>query len=137
MAYKRNPMRSERVCSLSRHLMVLHQNALMTSSVQWFERTEGPLLAEEKVPFTRELSALVARTPSGEVRAWPVVESIQVAGVCDEVLAPAPGLRQEVAAAVELGLRQRSEIVWVPGVLRVAATVLRHLPRVVYRRLPL
>ena len=39
MAYKHNPMPSERVCSLSRHLMVLHQNALMTSSVQWFERT--------------------------------------------------------------------------------------------------
>ncbi|KAH8077415.1 adenylosuccinate lyase [Cristinia sonorae] len=39
MAYKRNPMRSERICSLSRHLMVLHQNALMTASVQWFERT--------------------------------------------------------------------------------------------------
>ncbi|KZP27987.1 Adenylosuccinate lyase [Athelia psychrophila] len=39
MAYKRNPMRSERVCSIARHLMVLHQNALMTASVQWFERT--------------------------------------------------------------------------------------------------
>ncbi|KAH9996165.1 adenylosuccinate lyase [Russula compacta] len=39
MAYKRNPMRSERICSLSRHLMVLHQNALGTASVQWFERT--------------------------------------------------------------------------------------------------
>ena len=39
MAYKRNPMRSERICSLSRHLMVLHQNALMTSATQWFERT--------------------------------------------------------------------------------------------------
>ena len=39
MAYKRNPILSERVCSLSRHLMVLHQNALMSSSVQWFERT--------------------------------------------------------------------------------------------------
>jgi len=32
-------MRCERVCSLSRHLMVLHQNALMTASTQWFERT--------------------------------------------------------------------------------------------------
>ena len=39
MAYKRNPMRSERVCSLARHLMAIHQNALMTASVQWFERT--------------------------------------------------------------------------------------------------
>ncbi|GAA6027888.1 hypothetical protein JCM8097_001766 [Rhodosporidiobolus ruineniae] len=39
MAYKRNPMRSERVCSLARHLMVIQQNAMMTASVQWFERT--------------------------------------------------------------------------------------------------
>ncbi|KAL1936113.1 hypothetical protein VTP01DRAFT_247 [Rhizomucor pusillus] len=39
MAYKRNPMRSERVCSLSRHLMMLVNDALQTSAVQWLERT--------------------------------------------------------------------------------------------------
>lgn len=39
MAYKRNPMRSERVCSLSRHLGSLFTDAVQTASVQWFERT--------------------------------------------------------------------------------------------------
>ncbi|MFC8731700.1 5-(carboxyamino)imidazole ribonucleotide synthase [Luteimicrobium sp. NPDC057192] len=72
----------------------------------------GPqLLVEEKVPFRRELAALVARRPSGEVRAWPVVESVQRDGVCAEVTAPAPDLdpaleaqAREVAAAVAEGL---------------------------------
>ncbi len=39
MAYKRNPMRSERICSLSRFLMADAMNAPMTASVQWLERT--------------------------------------------------------------------------------------------------
>ena len=39
MAYKRNPMRSERVASLSRHVITLAQDAAMTASSQWFERT--------------------------------------------------------------------------------------------------
>ncbi len=39
MAYKRNPMRSERICSLSRYVMANAQNAAMTASVQWLERT--------------------------------------------------------------------------------------------------
>jgi len=39
MAYKRNPMRSERVCSLARHLMTLVASPLNTAATQWMERT--------------------------------------------------------------------------------------------------
>ncbi|MEG3614521.1 5-(carboxyamino)imidazole ribonucleotide synthase [Isoptericola haloaureus] len=61
-------------------------------------RDGGPeLLVEDKVPFTRELAVLVARRPSGEVRTWPVVESIQRDGVCAEVVAPAPDLSADLA----------------------------------------
>lgn len=39
MAYKRNPMRSERIASLARYVIASSQNGAMTSSTQWFERT--------------------------------------------------------------------------------------------------
>ncbi|NUP58627.1 MAG: 5-(carboxyamino)imidazole ribonucleotide synthase [Pseudarthrobacter sp.] len=84
----------------------------------WFEAM-SPLLAEAKVEFTRELSALVARTPDGEARAWPVVHTIQVDGVCDEVIAPALDIPVEVAAAAEdAALRIAAEL-GVTGVLAV------------------
>jgi 5-(carboxyamino)imidazole ribonucleotide synthase len=57
------------------------------------------LLAEERVDFVRELSAVVARAPSGQMAAYPVVESVQRDGVCVEVVAPAPGI--DPAQAVE------------------------------------
>jgi 5-(carboxyamino)imidazole ribonucleotide synthase len=65
-----------------------------------------PLLAEEFVPFERELAVLIARSPSGHGAAYPVVQTIQRDGICHEVLAPAPDLADYVAAdAMRLGLR--------------------------------
>ena len=59
------------------------------------------ILAEEKVDFRRELSALVARSPSGQAAAYPVVESVQQDGVCWEVIAPAPDLSADLAVEAQ------------------------------------
>ncbi len=77
------------------------------------------LLAEERVDFVRELSALVARSPSGQAAAWPVVATTQVDGMCREVIAPAPGLDPGLAAeAAAIALRIAGELD-VVGVLAV------------------
>ena len=47
------------------------------------------VLAEAFVPFERELAAMVARNPSGQALAYPVVETVQRDHVCHEVVAPA------------------------------------------------
>ena len=83
----------------------------------WFGA--GDLLAEEKVPFSRELSALVARTPGGSSKAWPVVHSIQVDGVCDEVIAPAQELDPAVAAAASAAALKLARELEVTGVMAV------------------
>ena len=63
------------------------------------------LLAEEYVPFERELAVLIARSPSGHGAAYPVVQSVQRDGICVEVLAPAPQLSELMALdAQRLGL---------------------------------
>jgi 5-(carboxyamino)imidazole ribonucleotide synthase len=86
----------------------------------WLERAgDGGLLAEEKVPFDRELAVLVARSPSGQAAAWPVVQSTQVNSICHEVIAPAPGLSDDLAAeATAIGLRIAGEL-GVVGVLAI------------------
>ena len=67
--------------------------------------TGTPLLVEERVPLRRELAALVARSPFGQVAAYPVVETVQRDGICVEVLAPAPGLpKSRALAAQELAI---------------------------------
>ncbi|MEU7930939.1 5-(carboxyamino)imidazole ribonucleotide synthase [Micromonospora echinofusca] len=59
------------------------------------------LIVEERVPLRRELAVQVARSPFGQVAAYPVVETVQRDGICVEVLAPAPGLPEELAVAAQ------------------------------------
>lgn len=77
------------------------------------------LLVEQAVHFTRELAALVARNPSGQVEAWPVVETVQVEGMCDTVLAPAPGLKPATAALAQQVAKRVASELEVTGVLAV------------------
>jgi len=88
-------------------------------SAEGLARVGGHLLVEEKVSFTRELAQLSARTPSGEFRAWPLVQTTQQGGVCAEVLAPAPDASEatlELAAEIARGV---AEGLGVTGVMAV------------------
>jgi phosphoribosylaminoimidazole carboxylase PurK protein len=77
------------------------------------------LMAEEFVPFRRELAALVARSPSGQGAAYPVVETVQVDGICREVIAPAPGLSKDVAVEAEATALSIAADLGVTGLLAV------------------
>ncbi len=79
----------------------------------------GRVLAEERVQFRRELSALVARSPSGQVAAYPVVESEQRNGVCWEVTAPAPDLAEPLALEAQQIAMTVAASLDVTGVLAV------------------
>jgi 5-(carboxyamino)imidazole ribonucleotide synthase len=79
--------------------------------VQW--------LAEQYVPFTRELAAQVARSPSGQVAVYPVVRTVQTDGICTEVVAPCPGLSDEHALAAQQVALRLAEALDVVGMLAV------------------
>lgn len=90
-------------------------------AADWFDAAgEGEaLLAEELVTFTRELAQQVARRPSGEIVAYPVVETVQRDGVCAEVIAPAPNGHDRLVQAAEQIGRRIAEGIGVTGMLAV------------------
>ena len=91
----------------------------LTALVSDLSRRGVALMAEEKVALVRELSVLVARTPSGEVATWPLTESVQRNGVCAEAVAPAPGVDPQLQQRAEtLGEKIATEL-GVTGVLAV------------------
>jgi len=87
--------------------------------------TETPLapgarwLAEERVPFTRELAAQVARSPHGQAVAYPVVRTVQVNGMCSEVVAPCPDLSDERALEAQRIALEIARALDVTGMLAV------------------
>jgi 5-(carboxyamino)imidazole ribonucleotide synthase len=76
------------------------------------------LLAEERVSFTRELAVLVARSPHGQAAVYPVVETVQVDGICREVLAPA-AIAEDHALAAQRAALSIAEGLDVTGVFAV------------------
>jgi 5-(carboxyamino)imidazole ribonucleotide synthase len=91
-------------------------------AADWLARAASSasgFLVEERVEFTRELAAVVARSPSGQAVAYPVVETSQVDGVCREVVAPAPGLTDDQAVAAQQAALRIARDLSVVGVLAV------------------
>jgi len=78
-----------------------------------------PLMVEQRVSMRRELAALVARSPFGQGAAWPVVQTVQEAGICVEVVAPAPGLADERSEAAQRMALRIAEELDVVGLLAV------------------
>ena len=74
---------------------------------------------EQRVPIVHELAVQVARRPSGEMRAWPVVETVQRDGICHEVVAPAPRLSPGLAGEAERIAMTIAEELGVVGLLAV------------------
>lgn len=98
---------------------VVHSATDAADCSDWFDLDFDALLAEDKVDFSRELSAQVARRPSGETAAYPVLESIQTDGVCDLVIAPAPHLSNDVAVQAQEAAVTLAEKLGVTGMLAV------------------
>lgn len=66
--------------------MIADQTQLQTT---WEQINHAPVLLEEFVPFQKELAILVARSASGDLAVYPLVETQQVDQVCRRVIAPA------------------------------------------------
>lgn len=77
------------------------------------------LYVEQRVSLVHELAIQVARRPSGEMRTWPVVETVQADGICVETIAPAQRLSPAFATDAERIARQLAEALDVTGCLAV------------------
>merc|ERR1711862_964531 len=123
MAYKRNPMRSERVCSLARYVMSLPNNAAHTHANQWFERTLGDsairrIVLPEGFLATDVILTLLANISDG-LYVWPNVIRTHVMAelpfMATEVIlmecVKAGGDRQELHEAIRVHSMEAAKVV--------------------------
>jgi 5-(carboxyamino)imidazole ribonucleotide synthase len=101
-----------------RGVFVAADLAEATGIVQALHAEGVSALLEEQVAIRAELASLVCRSSSGEIRAWPVVETAQVDGVCREVLIPG-SVSDRYRAEGEALARTIAEELDVVGVLAV------------------
>jgi 5-(carboxyamino)imidazole ribonucleotide synthase len=78
----------------------------------------APLVLEPRLALDREVAVLVARRPSGQTTTWPVVETVQVDGMCDEVFLPAPIDAEHARAAADIAATV-AEVTGAVGVLAI------------------
>lgn len=83
----------------------------------------APLVLEPLLPLVQEVAVLVARRPSGETATWPLLETVQVDGMCDEVYQPAPVDESVRATAAEIA-RRVAEVTGAVGVMAIELFVL-------------
>ena len=127
MAYKRNPMRSERVCSLARYVMDLPVNAAHTHATQWFERTLDDsanrrlVLPEAFLGVDVILSLLINITDGLQV--WPAVIAKRVAAelpfmATENIMmeaVKAGGDRQELHEAIRVNSMEAARMIKTEG----------------------
>jgi 5-(carboxyamino)imidazole ribonucleotide synthase len=77
----------------------------------------APLVLEPRLELQREVAVLVARTPSGRTATWPVLETVQVDGMCDEVFLPAPIDAEQAERAAQVA----TEVAALTGAVGVLA----------------
>jgi len=127
MAYKRNPMRSERICSLARYVISSEQNAAHTHANQWFERTlDDSANRRLSLPESFLTTDIILRTAINVVdglEVWPLVirkhidaelpfmatENIIMAGV------KAGGDRQHLHEVIRSASMEASKVVKAEG----------------------